>query len=97
MDPNIAHKDPYALDRQPGTYGWCACGQSKKHSFCDGLHKGSGFEPTKIELARVNQETLYGCKHSAKNLIATGPVRSPDPVLSRNCDSSPAVRLITGR
>ena len=38
-EPTIAQKAPYAVDLEPGTYWWCACGRSASQPFCDGSHK----------------------------------------------------------
>lgn len=65
MDPTIAQTGPFVLDLTPGTYWWCACGRSKTQPFCDGSHKGSGFEPVKLELANAEKIALCGCKHSS--------------------------------
>ncbi len=64
-EPNIAQKSPYAVELEPGTYWWCACGRSQNQPFCDGSHKGSEFTPTKLELTEKKQVWLCGCKHSA--------------------------------
>jgi CDGSH-type Zn-finger protein len=64
-DPNIAQKQPYALDLEPGTYWWCACGRSATQPFCDGSHKGGDFAPVKVEIAEPTRVWLCGCKHSA--------------------------------
>ena len=53
IEPKIAQKGPYLLDLQPGSFWWCACGQSKNQPFCDGSHKGSGFAPLKFEVAQA--------------------------------------------
>lgn len=65
-EPTVAQKGPYALELEPGTYWWCACGRSKSQPFCDGSHKGSGFTPTKLELTERKKVWLCGCKHSKK-------------------------------
>jgi CDGSH-type Zn-finger protein len=70
--PVIAQKSPYVLELHPGTYWWCACGKSKTQPFCDGSHKGSGFEPVKTEIATVTKVALCGCKHSKTKPFCDG-------------------------
>ncbi|MDO8704823.1 MAG: CDGSH iron-sulfur domain-containing protein [Sulfuricaulis sp.] len=72
MEPKIAQKGPYVLDLKPGTDWWCACGHSKTQPFCDGSHKGSSFEPIKLELAEATQVAMCGCKHSLKKPFCDG-------------------------
>ena len=71
-DPVIAQKAPYAVDLKAGDYFWCACGRSKNQPFCDGSHKGTGFEP----LAWVAQESgrvwFCGCKQTAGAPLCDG-------------------------
>lgn len=65
-EPTIAQKGPYALELEPGTYWWCACGRSNHQPFCDGSHQGSGFTPEKLVLTEKKKVWLCGCKHSHK-------------------------------
>ena len=62
--PEIAQKGPYALELEPGTYWWCACGKSKSQPFCDGSHKGGDFAPVKFEITEKKKVWLCGCKQS---------------------------------
>jgi CDGSH-type Zn-finger protein len=71
-DPNIPQKQPYALDLEPGTYWWCACGRSASQPFCDGSHKGGEFAPVKVEIAEPTRVWLCGCKHSASPPFCDG-------------------------
>lgn len=54
-------------DLTPGTYYWCACGESKKQPFCDNSHQGSEFKPRKIEVKQPCRMKLCLCKQT-KNL-----------------------------
>ena len=71
-NPVVAQKSPYVQKLAPGTYWWCACGQSKGQPFCDGSHKGTGFAPTKVEIAEEKTAALCGCKHSANGAFCDG-------------------------
>eukprot|EP00112_Aurelia_sp_Birch-Aquarium-sp1_P007704 Seg1841.6 transcript_id=Seg1841.6/GoldUCD/mRNA.D3Y31 product="CDGSH iron-sulfur domain-containing protein 3 mitochondrial" protein_id=Seg1841.6/GoldUCD/D3Y31 len=54
-------------DLMPGqTKLWCTCGLSKKQPWCDGSHKGTGFEPLKWTVPTKAQTTyeLCACKHT---------------------------------
>lgn len=64
MKPKIVSTGFEVVDVQPGTYYWCACGQSSKQPFCDGSHKGTGFEPRKFEVQKEGRVKLCLCKHT---------------------------------
>ena len=63
-EPTIAAKKPAVLTLEPGTYYWCACGRSKEQPFCDGSHKGTGFEPVAFEITETREVALCQCKHT---------------------------------
>jgi len=44
------------------TYYWCSCGKSKNQPFCDGSHKGSGFEPKAFTVTESKSAWLCTCK-----------------------------------
>ena len=62
--PQIAAKQPAALNLEPGTYYWCACGRSSTQPFCDGSHKGSSFSPKPVEIKEKQTVYLCQCKRS---------------------------------
>ena len=91
--PRIARYKPYYFKPVPGkSYLWCSCGRSANQPFCDGSHKGSGFEPVKYVAGEDDGEVLLcGCKHtrarpfcdgSHNNLITT--YESDDPQSESN-------------
>jgi CDGSH-type Zn-finger protein/quercetin dioxygenase-like cupin family protein len=91
--PRIARYKPYYFKPVPGkSYLWCSCGCSESQPFCDGSHKGTGFEPVKYVAGEDDGEVLLcGCKHtrarpfcdgSHNNLITT--YESDDPQSESN-------------
>jgi len=73
--PTIARKKPYlvTLPKQGRRYFWCACGLSANQPFCDGSHKGTGFEPAAYTAREDNEEVLLcGCKHTANAPFCDG-------------------------
>ena len=70
--PKIVAKRPLVLEFEPGTDHWCACGLSKSHSFCDGSHEGSGFEPVELVVETTKQVFLCQCKHTASPPFCDG-------------------------
>ncbi len=70
--PTTAQKSPLVQAMTPGTYHWCSGGLSKGQPFCDGSHKGTGFAPTKVEIAEQKTVAWCGCKHSANGASCVG-------------------------
>lgn len=63
-NPIIADKKPSVIELNPGSYWWCACGQSKNQPYCDGSHKGTGFAPMEFKLEATKRVALCQCKHT---------------------------------
>lgn len=70
--PKISQKIPIVKDMAPGTYYWCACGESKAQPFCDGSHKGTDFTPIAEKIEASKKVAWCGCKHSANSPFCDG-------------------------
>ncbi len=71
-EPKMVDTKPVVLDLEPGTYYWCACGQSAKHPFCDGAHRGTGLSPVKFEVEAAKKVALCACKATANKPFCDG-------------------------
>ena len=61
----VAGTAPIAVDVVAGkSYFWCACGLSKNQPFCDGSHKGTGFEPVKWTAEEDGRKFFCACKQT---------------------------------
>lgn len=63
-EPTSPRKEPYVEEAAPGTYAWCACGQSAAQPYCDGSHKGTGMTPIIEKVEEKKTIAWCGCKHS---------------------------------
>lgn len=70
--PTIAARRPIAVQLQPGSYHWCACGRSKTQPFCDGSHAGTSFSPVAFELSEAKTVVLCACKHTHNQPFCDG-------------------------
>ncbi len=71
--PKIAQKSPFPIEVvESKTYFWCACGRSQRQPFCDGSHKGTGFEPVKYTADATKKVFFCGCKHSENRPFCDG-------------------------
>lgn len=70
--PVIAATKPATLTLKPGTYYWCACGQSQDQPFCDGSHQGTGFAPIAFEVEKEKKMALCLCKHTQSPPLCDG-------------------------
>ena len=71
-EPVIAQRSPCVLEVEPGTYYWCACGQSADQPWCDGSHGGTGFEPLEVEITEPRKIAWCACKHSGNGAFCDG-------------------------
>jgi CDGSH iron-sulfur domain-containing protein 3 len=71
--PEIAQKEPIAIDVEAGKdYWWCICGRSKEQPFCDGSHSDTDFIP--LQYTATESKTVYfcACKQTANQPLCDG-------------------------
>lgn len=71
-EPKVAQEKPFVMDIDPGTYAWCACGESDNQPYCDGSHKGSAFKPIIEKVEESKKVAWCGCKHSGNAPFCDG-------------------------
>lgn len=58
-------------------YYWCTCGRSKSQPFCDGSHKGTGFEPKVFSVDENKAAWLCTCKKTRNAPFCDGSHKNP--------------------
>ena len=72
-EPVVARPKPCLVTLKGGRkYFWCSCGRSAAQPFCDGSHKGSGFEPRAYSAPQDEEVLLCGCKHTMRAPFCDG-------------------------
>ncbi|MCB1803211.1 MAG: CDGSH iron-sulfur domain-containing protein, partial [Gammaproteobacteria bacterium] len=72
-EPRIADTKPMPVELKAGeTVWWCSCGRSKSQPFCDGSHKGTGFEPLEYTADKDGKVFFCLCKRSANPPLCDG-------------------------
>lgn len=63
--PEVAgHGPKEAKLEQDTNYVWCVCGRSNNGQFCDGSHRGTGFNPLKFKAEKTCTAYLCMCKQT---------------------------------
>ena len=68
----IVDKRPNVIELEPGTYHWCACGESSNQPYCDGSHAGSEFAPVKFELTEKKTVAMCMCRRTGNQPFCDG-------------------------
>ncbi|RMF12148.1 MAG: cupin domain-containing protein [Alphaproteobacteria bacterium] len=95
-EPVIANRKPYYQELKQGRrYYWCSCGHSTRQPFCDGSHKGTGFEPVEYVAREAGEEVLFcGCKHTKDRPFCDGTHNNLPGGYAEDDPNSPENRAI---
>lgn len=70
--PSPSSNKPSIIKLEPGTYYWCACGQSSNQPFCDGSHSGTKIRPKAFKVEQTKKIALCNCKQSKNGPFCDG-------------------------
>ena len=68
----IVDKKPHVIELEPGSYHWCACGESSNQPYCDGSHAGSEFSPVRFELTEKKTVAMCMCRRTGNQPFCDG-------------------------
>lgn len=75
----IAARKPRLVTLEAGKkYFWCCCGRSSRQPYCDGSHRGTGFEPLAFTAESDGDYLLCACKQTRKGPWCDGSHNSLD-------------------
>ena len=63
--PGKPQDHPFVTQCLAGKYAHCACGKSQSYPMCDGSHRGSDIQPTKVILEEDKTVAWCACGKTA--------------------------------
>ncbi len=80
--PKVPQVGPYPVQVKEGrTYAWCSCGLSATQPWCDGAHRGTGFEPVVFVPPLDGTYYMCGCKRSDNKPYCFGNCSGHAPLI----------------